>query len=137
MQRAVLVCLLMLSLAACETATPYPPLASNSAVAGGFTEQKLDDTHYRVTFKGADVTSRSQVETYLLYRAAELAAVQGDDWFEMVGKHANGARHAWIDPSWGYWRPEWTFFEGPASRGAVRRWAPSRCRAWTATRPAP
>jgi hypothetical protein len=119
MQRAVLAPLvvLMLSLAACETATSYQPLVSDDGVSGGFTEQKLDDSHYRVSFKGDDMSSRSQVDAYLLYRAAELTAVQGDDWFEMVDKHPDDARRARADPSfgpgWGYWRPQWTFFDRP------------------------
>src|ERR1700684_1361384 len=80
-------------LAACVTATPYQPLARGNAVTGGFTDERLDDTHFPVTFKGNDMTSRARVESYLLYRAAELTADQGYDWFEMVDHHThdNGA----------------------------------------------
>ena len=74
---------LALGLAGCETTpTPYQPLgAPGATVAGGFTDQRLDETHFRVTFKGNDLTSRERVQTYLLYRAAELTAGQGFDWF--------------------------------------------------------
>jgi hypothetical protein len=120
MSRAAFVAIVIvaLSLAACETTpTPYQPLAAGNAVSGGYSEQQLDDTHYRVTFKGNDMTSRTQVETYLLYRAAELAVVKGGDWFEMVDKHTHNDGHVFIDPEygpgWGYWRPDWTFFDRP------------------------
>jgi hypothetical protein len=101
-----------LMLAACETVTPYQPLQSSNAVYGGFTDQKLDDTHYRVTFQGNSATSREQVESYLLYRAAELTAQQGFDWFEMVdrGTHVQGYSYlTYVGP---YWSPYWRFYGG-------------------------
>jgi hypothetical protein len=106
-------------LAACATATPYQPLARGNAVTGGFTDERLDDTHFRVTFKGNDMTSRMRVENYLLYRAAELTADQGYDWFEMVDHHTHDSGSALVTPAfggrygWGYWRPSWTYFDGP------------------------
>jgi hypothetical protein len=111
----VVAALLMLGLAACETATPYQPLAPGNAVSGGFSDQRLDDTHFRVVFKGNAMTSREQVETYLLYRAAELTVSQGGDWFEMVDRHTQNSGETYVDPyygpgyAWGYWRPYWRF----------------------------
>jgi hypothetical protein len=96
---------LALGLAACQTApTPYQPLGTPGAtLAGGFTDQRLDDTHFRVTFKGNYLTSRDQVETYLLYRAADLAQSQGFDWFEMVSRQTSD--HGVVTTSWApYWR---------------------------------
>ncbi|MFI4934517.1 MAG: CC0125/CC1285 family lipoprotein [Caulobacterales bacterium] len=118
-----------LGLSACETATPYQPLAANSAVSGGFTDQKLDAEHFRVTFKGNSMTARDKVETYLLYRAAELTVAQGFDWFEMVDRHTSQDRRTYLDPDpfygpgyrWGYWRPSWRFH----GRGGLwRTWDP-------------
>jgi hypothetical protein len=103
---------LALALGACETATPYQPLVPTSAAAGGFTDQKLDDTHYRVTFRGNDVTSRDAVETYLLYRAAELTASSGFDWFEMVDRHTRDRGYAYLERDFPYragWSPYWRF----------------------------
>ncbi len=80
---------LAMALSACETQTPYQPLAKGSAVAGGFSDQRLDGDHFRVTFEGNSLTSRETVETYLLYRAAELTVAQGFDWFEMVDRHTD------------------------------------------------
>ena len=64
-------------LAGCETATPYQPLAPGTAQSGGFTDQRLDDNHFRVTFQGNTETSRETVETYLLDRAAEVTVHSG------------------------------------------------------------
>jgi len=58
-------------LAGCETATPYQPLKPGSS-AGGYSETKLEGDRWRITFAGNSMTSRETVETYLLYRAAEL-----------------------------------------------------------------
>jgi hypothetical protein len=107
-----------LGLAACETATPYQPLASGNAVSGGFTDQKLDADHFKVTFSGNSLTARQTVETYLLYRAAELTTQQGADWFEMVDRHTDRDRRTYVDPDpfygpgyrWGYWRPYWRYY---------------------------
>jgi len=109
---------LALGLAACETATPYQPLTKGSSVAGGFTDQGLDADHFRVTFEGNSLTSRETVETYLLYRAAELTVTQGFDWFEMVDRHTDRDKRTYVDtdPSfgpgyaWGYWRPYWSYY---------------------------
>jgi hypothetical protein len=101
-----------LLLCACTTATPYQPLASGTAVSGGYADQAIDDTHFRVSFRGNDMTSREQVETYLLYRAAELTAAKGFDWFEMADRHTQNTGGAYlVDPygPWGYWRPTWRF----------------------------
>ena len=116
------------ALAACETATPYQPLAKGSATSGGFTDQRLDADHFRVTFQGNDLTSRETVETYLLYRAAELTVAQGFDWFETVDRHTERDRRTYVDPDpfygpgypWGYWRPFWRYYGG-FGRGA---WGP-------------
>jgi hypothetical protein len=118
-----------LGLAACETATPYQPLSTSNAVAGGFTDQKLDETHFRVSFAGNALTSRETVETYLLYRAAELTAGQGFDWFEMADRHTDRDTRTYYDPDpfygpgyrWGYWRPYWRFH---GARWGWRGWDP-------------
>jgi hypothetical protein len=92
-----------LGLSACETATPYQPATPNAG--GGFTDQKVDDTHFTVTFQGNSVTSRKTVENYLLYRAAELTVKQGFDWFEMVDRKTHNDRQAYVAGP--YWEPYW------------------------------
>jgi hypothetical protein len=102
-----------LGLSACETATPYQPAAPNAAVSGGFTDQQIDDTHFRVTFQGNSMTARKTVENYLLYRAAELTVKQGFDWFEMVDRKTHDRKEGYVvGPvyGWGYWAPSWSFY---------------------------
>jgi len=69
-----------LVLSACTTPTAY-----QSAEDGyGFSEKKLENDHYRVEFRGNALTDREIVETYLLYRAAELTLETGNDYFVVV-----------------------------------------------------
>jgi hypothetical protein len=97
----------------CTTPTPYQPLAAGTGVSGGYSDQVLDDTHFQVSFSGNDMTPRAQVETYLLYRAAELTTAKGFDWFEMVERHTQNTGGVYADPyfygGWGYWSPSWRF----------------------------
>src|SRR5258708_8696653 len=88
----------VVGLSACETATPYQPLRHGTETSGGFTDQRLDQNHFRVTFQGNTVTPRETVESYLLYRAAELTVSQGYDWFEAVPRHTEPDRQTSLDP---------------------------------------
>ena len=109
------------ALAACATATPYQPAAVHGADRGfGYSDYRIDSTHWRVTFAGNSLTSRETVEKYLLYRAAELTIEQGGDWFETTDRHTdrNTSYSAdpdpfyhsgfWNDYGWG-WRPAWRY----------------------------
>ena len=67
-------------IAACATPTPYQPIgARGTGASGGFSDVRLAENRYRVTFAGNSLTTRERVETYLLYRAAELTVQQGFD----------------------------------------------------------
>ena len=122
---AVVVALgLALGLTACETATPYQALERGTKVSGGFTDQRLDADHVRVSFQGNTLTSRATVESYLLYRAAELTVAQGFDWFEIVDRHTDQDKRTYLDPDpfygpgygfgygYGFWRPSWRYYGG-------------------------
>ena len=105
------------ALAACETATPYQPLHAGSGASGGYSDTKIESDRWRVSFRGNSETSREVVETYLLYRAAELTVDQGYDWFEPVDRHTD--KKVEVDPGfyggfgYGYgWRPYWRRFGG-------------------------
>ena len=106
------------ALSACETATPYQPLEHGAHVSGGFTDQKIDGDHFQVSFAGNSLTSRSTVESYLLYRAAEITIAQGYDWFETVGRHTHADSETFVEPyggygfGYGYFRPYWLVY-GP------------------------
>jgi len=125
---------LSVALAACETPTPYQPLREGAAVSGGFTDQQLEADRFRVTFQGNTLTSRQTVETYLLYRGAELTLAQGYDWFEMADRHTDRDKRTYVDPDpfygpgypYGYWRPYWRYYGGRGFRGGFgwRTWDP-------------
>lgn len=69
-------------LGACATATPYQQaLTANDS---GYSEQKIEDNRFQVQFEGNSLTDRKTVETYLLYRAAELTKQSGYDHFRVV-----------------------------------------------------
>ena len=111
-------------LAGCTTATPYQPLGSTST-RGGFADQQLDATHYRVSFYGNSLTSRQQVENYLLYRAAELTAQRGFNCFIIVNHGTDKNTTVQVNPYgpygggyygggyYGGWSPYWRL-HGPA-----------------------
>lgn len=68
------------TLAACATATPYQPAERGY----GYSEQRIEQNRYRVTFTGNSDTPKQTVENYLLYRAAELTLQSGYDYFVLV-----------------------------------------------------
>jgi hypothetical protein len=106
--------LIALSLAACATPTPYAPGATPGGP--GFSERRIEENRYAITFRGNSLTPRETVEDYLLYRAAELTLAQGLDHFSVASRatdaktrlQSNGGRSAfWYDywlysPRYGY-----------------------------------
>jgi|HubBroStandDraft_4_1064222.scaffolds.fasta_scaffold200248_2 hypothetical protein len=105
---AAVVALLGAALAACETATPYQPLQTGVEASGGYAESRIEDNRWRVSFRGNDETPRNVVETYMLYRAAELTLAQGYDWFEAAQRHTDTHTSGYATgygPGWGWgWR---------------------------------
>jgi hypothetical protein len=73
-----------LLLAAC-TGTPTPYQQARDGY--GYSEQRIEENRYRVSFAGNSETSRQTVEDYVLYRAAELTVQTGRDWFEVVDRN--------------------------------------------------
>lgn len=70
------------ALAACATSTPYVPAEADGRY--GFSEQKIEDNRFRISFRGNSLTDRETVETYLLYRSAEITLENGYDHFIVV-----------------------------------------------------
>ncbi len=70
-------------LTACATPTPYQQ-AGQDGSAYGYSEQANERDRFRITFAGNSLTDRETVETYLLYRAAELTREQGYNHFTVV-----------------------------------------------------
>ena len=81
--------LLAAGLSACATATPYQPAAGANY---GFQETAIESDRYLVSFSGNSLTERETVETYLLYRAAELTQEKGFDHFTIVRRDTDADR---------------------------------------------
>jgi hypothetical protein len=107
-----------LVLAGCATATPYQPLQPGRTASGGYSERQIEPNRWQVSFSGNSLTSRQTVETYLLFRSAELTLANGYDWFAIVDRHTERDTRVYADPfydSWGfggYWGPSWRFYRG-------------------------
>jgi hypothetical protein len=105
----------LLLLAGCEAPTPYQ--AKDSPHSPGYSDQRLAENRYRVTYSGNAVTSRDTVENYLLLRAAEvtLAAGYGFFMFDTRDTEAKTSYHSdfagW--PGWpgrrGWYWHNWDF----------------------------
>lgn len=109
------------ALAACATGpTPYQPAAGYER---GYSEQKIEDARYRISFKGNSMTGRETVENYLLFRAAELTLQSGYDVFTIVSRDTDKDRdirrtggysrfsYMYFSPRWGWvhaWDPFWS-----------------------------
>lgn len=115
-----------LALAACATPTPYQPAGYNGQ-RGGYAEQRLEADRFRVTFAGNSATSREQVETSLLLRAAEITVENGADWFMTANRATDrdvrylGGVSPWARRGGlygGYWGPSWRYY----SRGYWSPW---------------
>ena len=84
MKRLALIGLLGLSLAACATPTAFAPAARPNGV--GFSDMRIEQDRYRVTFQGGGGAPAAQVEDYALLRSAIITLDAGYDWFRVVGR---------------------------------------------------
>lgn len=107
---------LVASLGACMTPTPYQPYRAEGAggTHGGYSELRISPDRFRVKFHGNELTSRGRVESYLLYRAAELTLANGYDWFLIADHHTEHdvetrVRQTTLGP-YGYWQPHWRYY---------------------------
>jgi hypothetical protein len=122
-------------LGACATATPYQAATGSDR---GYSEQQIEANRYSVEFAGNSLTDRKTVETYLLYRAAELTRQNGFDHFRVVNREtdANSRVIATGSPAFGYspfysnfycdyryFGPRASYFRDPYRRGYARRYA--------------
>lgn len=120
------------AMSACSSGpTPYQPAAAG--YSRGYSETKLEDTRYRISFKGNSLTERETVENYMLFRAAELTLQSGYDTFTIVSRDTDkdkrtrytggfyGPRFSYMyySPRWGWvggWDPFWDM---PAHRETI------------------
>jgi hypothetical protein len=84
MAKTIIAVCFALVLAAC--AVPYRE--GGGVIFGlGYTQKQLSGDIWRVSFKGNGLTSRETVQTYWLYRSAELTVQKGYDGFEIVTRN--------------------------------------------------
>jgi hypothetical protein len=83
--RSVLAAAAFAVLGACATAvgTTYAPA---DKAGYGYSETRIEEGRYRITFAGDGATPVAVVEDYALLRAADLALESGYDWFRVVGR---------------------------------------------------
>ena len=111
------------TLTACGTTgpTPYQPGIGTDR---GFSESRIENDRYRISFKGNSMTGRETVENYMLFRAAELTLQSGYEVFTIVDRDTDkdssirrtgpyfGSRfsYSYFSPRWGWvhgWDPFW------------------------------
>jgi len=126
---------LALAVGACATPTPYQPMQRGSSQSGGFSERPIEQNRWMVSFAGNSLTDRRTVETYLLYRSAELTLQQGFDWFTVVDRATERDTRVYADPMFadpyysrygfgGYWGPSWRLYHPRRFGGGWGPWSP-------------
>ncbi|MBL8114284.1 MAG: hypothetical protein JNK60_15490 [Acidobacteria bacterium] len=95
--------------AGCFSATKY---RAQTGHRGGYSDVRLDERTFKVSFGANDDTARTTVEAYLLYRCAELTVEAGYHHFVIV--EASGG-WAPVDPDGG---------PPPPSTDGLGPWAP-------------
>ncbi len=80
MKAVVAILFIAVTLSGC--ATPY----QSSGITGGFSVLQIRDDIWRVQFSGNGFTTRETVQTYWLYRAAELTLEKGYEGFELLSQ---------------------------------------------------
>jgi len=113
----------LLALAGCTSPAVYRP--ADSEHHSGYSDKRLADNRYRVTFSGNSATRRETVEDYLLLRAAEVTRDAGYSWFVFDNRETETKTSYHTEfagwPGWspgfgGYWH-SWAF--DPFGRDAM------------------
>lgn len=100
----------VLALSGCAANGSYH--ASTGAASSGYSDERLDETHWRVEFVGDASTPQQTVESYLLYRAAEITIDSGHDWFVPANHTVDSESEVVVEaaraqPESPVWRPLW------------------------------
>ena len=80
----IFVLILALSVSGC--ATPYQKDSPWNAVVGGYSDYRLDENTFVVSFRGGNPTPVANLGPYLLYRCAEVTSEAGFEYFQVVGQ---------------------------------------------------
>ena len=90
--RSVALVAVIVVLAGCASQSTYQPAEKRGAE--GYTETKLTNNRYRVTFTGNSVTPAETVKDFALLRAAELTLQEGYDWFNLADRNTDKKVHS-------------------------------------------
>jgi len=71
----------------------YGPAANSKF---GYSESKIEQNRYRVSYRGSGGDSADRVENLALRRAAELTLQEGYEWFRVVSRDLNGERRGGV-----------------------------------------
>jgi hypothetical protein len=74
----------IMSLYACGTSDPY--VGGEGAGLGTFSESRLTEDRYRITFNGEPEATSDQVKDLALLRAAQVTLANDYDWFRVVNQ---------------------------------------------------
>ena len=109
--RSCVVFLVVLLATACATGPEYQPRTPGSTV--GYTDLQLSPNRYRVTFTGSYYSTRDDVETYLLRRAAEVTLQNGYSHFVVQMRETErmtdylGSPYLYGPAYYPYWGDSW------------------------------
>lgn len=86
MKRLVVAPVIALMLVGCQTTANAPYVQAPGPQAAGFSEIRLEQDRYRVTYRGSVNADQARIEDLALLRAADLALENGYSWFRVVNR---------------------------------------------------
>ena len=89
---------LLLCFGICGCATPYQKIG----FTGGYTDTKIQDDVFKVTFKGNAKLERDRAEDYGLLRCAEVTLENNYNYFVVVDAKSDSKRGAFTTPQSSY-----------------------------------
>ena len=96
MKKIVLIALMAAGLAACQTApTAFLPASGTQGL--GYSEYRIEQDRYRVTYRGTNRPG-APAEDLALLRAADIALAQGYTWFRVINRSdmAQRSKRWWL-----------------------------------------
>lgn len=96
----------LLLVAGCATQTPYKPAEARDKE--GYTETRLGENRYRISFVGNSATPAETVKDYALLRAAELTLQEGYSWFSVAERDKDEKQRASTSVGTGFSTPGFT-----------------------------
>jgi hypothetical protein len=86
-------------LAACASTPSYTPAASDRAA--GYSETRVEDNRYFVTYRAPSGADIALIQDYALLRAADVTLEHGAEWFWVDRRNLDGQASSYSGPSIG------------------------------------